>query len=467
MKALKILFLAHRIPYPPNKGDKIRSYHELVHLSRRHEVSLACFVDRAEEMAHVETLKGLCASVDAVPLDPRWARAKSAAGLLGRRPLSLAYFSSAEMRRRVEARLAETAFDAIFVFSSVMGAFVPKRVGTPMVVDFVDVDSDKWRQYARFQPLRKKWIYKIEAGRLARFERAAGRRAAACVFATESDAALFRQMAPDARVFAVENGVDTGYFTPDDLSKNPSPLRGGESGARGTAADGDVSNNIPSPLRGEGRVRGRDEGGADAKRIVFTGAMDYFPNVDAVCHFAREIWPTIRREVPGAAFTIVGSHPAEAVRRLAAVPGITVTGSVPDVRAFLSRASVSVAPVRIARGVQNKVLEAMAMGLPVVASREAFEGIRATPGEDLFVENNPQRFATRVIRILRNPHLAVRLAENARRVIQERYDWDRNMSILERLVERAALRAPVEEAEGLSSQPAPQSAQGLQAVAER
>ncbi len=429
MKALKILFLVHRIPYPPNKGDKIRSYHELVHLSRRHEVTLACFVDRAEDMAHVETLKGVCAGVDAVPLDPRWARAKSAAGLLGRRPLSLAYFSSAEMRRRVEARLAETAFDAIFVFSSVMGAFVPKGAGTPMVVDFVDVDSDKWRQYARFQPLRKKWIYKIEAGRLARFERAAGRRAAACVFATESDAALFRQMAPDARVFAVENGVDTGYFTPDDLSKDPSSMRGD----------------------------------ADAKQVVFTGAMDYFPNVDAVCHFAREIWPTIRREVPDASFTIVGSHPSDAVLRLAALPGVAVTGSVPDVRAFLARASVSVAPVRIARGVQNKVLEAMAMGLPVVASPEAFEGVRATPGEDLFVENNPKRFATRVIRILRNPHLARSLAENARRVIRERYDWDRNMSVLERLIEKAAARVPATEAEAPDAQAAPR----LEAVEQR
>lgn len=446
---MKILFLVHRIPYPPNKGDKIRSYHELVHLARRHEVSLACFVDRPEEMAHVETLKGLCASVDAVPLDPRWARAKSAAGLLGRRPLSLAYFSSSEMRRRVKSRLAETAFDAILVFSSPMAAYVPKTCRTPLVIDFVDVDSDKWRQYAQFQPLSKRWIYKVEAGRLARFDRSAARRAAVCVFATESDASLFRQMAPEARVFAVENGVDAGYFSRDAFGESSSlPFSAGE----------DASNRIPSPLGGEGGVRG-----ANAKQIVFTGAMDYFPNVDAVCHFAREIWPTIRREVPDASFTIVGSHPADAVLRLAELPGITVTGSVPDVRAFLSRAAVSVAPVRIARGVQNKVLEAMAMGLPVVASREAFEGVRATPGEDLFVENNPARFATRVIRILRNPHLAVRLAGNARRVIQQRYDWDLNMSLLEGLVEKAALRAPVEEAEGLSSQ----AARGLHAVAER
>ncbi|OGW63373.1 MAG: hypothetical protein A2V83_07940 [Nitrospirae bacterium RBG_16_64_22] len=429
MKALKILFLAHRIPYPPNKGDKIRSYHELVHLSRRHEVSLACFVDRAEEMAHVETLKGLCASVDAVPLDPRWSRAKSAAGLLGRRPLSLAYFSSAEMRRRVEARLAETAFDAIFVFSSVMGAFVPKGAGTPMVVDFVDVDSDKWRQYAVFQPRRTRWIYRIEAGRLARYDVALAGRAARCLFATEADAALFRKMAPGARVAAVGNGVDTGYFSRETAGALPRP--------------------------------------ANAGQVVFTGAMDYAANVDAVCHFALEVWPTIRREVPGASFTIVGSHPAEAVRRLAEIPGVVVTGSVPDVRPYLFHAAVSVAPVRIARGVQNKVLEAMAMGLPVVASPQAFEGIEAAAGEDLFVEDNPQRFATRVIRILRNPHLSGKLSENARRAIHERYDWDRNMSLLERLVERAALRAPVDEAEGLSSQQAAQPAQGLQAVAER
>ena len=400
---MNLLYLAHRIPYPPNKGEKIRAYHELRYLCRRHEVSLVCLVDRSEEWTYVDELRKLCRTVDAVPLRTPWASVKALVQLPRRRPLTLGYFGSSALEELVHLRLFTERYDAILVFSSSMGAYVEDVTGTPVVVDFVDVDSHKWHQFARHQPRLRRWIYRLESQRLRAYEARLGRLAKACVFATDSDAALYRALAPEANIQVVPNGVDTDYFRPD---------------------------------------LGNGYRHAAKPAVVFTGAMDYFPNADAACYFVREVWPLVRRHVPNARFFIVGRNPTDAVRRLAEVPGVVVTGTVEDVRPYLAQATVSVAPLRIAQGVQNKILEAMAMGVPVVASPEAFDGIRATPGQDLYVESDARRMACRVVKVIRNPHVAQRLRLQGLRVIRKHYDWTRNLSRLEEILLNAVEERP-------------------------
>jgi polysaccharide biosynthesis protein PslH len=340
----ELLFLAHRIPYPPNKGDKIRSYHLLRHLSERYRIHLGTFVDDPEDWVHVETLGGLCTGVCALALAPRRARLRSLAGLLHGGPLSLPYYRDQSLQRWVDAVLARPGMRRVLVFSSSMAQYVEQvRDDTRVVVDFVDVDSDKWRQYAQRLRGPLGWVYAREARTLLGYERALAGRASASVFVSETEAELFRALAPAtaARVHAVENGVDTEHFRPDSRH--------------------------PNPYAPEERV------------LVFTGAMDYWPNVDAVEWFGREVFPAIRARDPHAVLCVVGGRPDEAVRRLAAQPGVRVTGAVADVRPYLAHAHAAVAPLRIARGVQNKVLEAMAMARPIIASPSAMDGIRACP----------------------------------------------------------------------------------------
>ncbi len=340
-----LLFLAHRIPYPPDKGDKIRSYHLLRHLAERYRVHLGAFVDDPEDWQHAGTVEQLCAETRLVPLRPALARVRSLRGLLTGQALSLPYFHDRRMAAWVRSVLTRGDVRRVLVFSSAMAPYVlhERRPGLRRVLDFVDVDSDKWRQYAA----RKRWplsaVYRREARALLRFERTAAREFDSSVFVSAAEAKLFRRLAPEAaqRVTHVENGVDTAFFAPD--------------------------REYPDPYEGH-----RDT-------LVFTGAMDYWANVDAVTWFARELLPRIRGSWPEAQFTIVGSRPADAVRALDRLPGVTVTGRVPDVRPYLAWARAAVAPLRIARGIQNKVLEAMAMARPVIVTPEALDGLEYGP----------------------------------------------------------------------------------------
>jgi sugar transferase (PEP-CTERM/EpsH1 system associated) len=337
-----LLFLLHRIPYPPNKGDKIRSYQLLRRLSQRYAVHLAAFVDDPEDLQHEQTVRELCAGAKFARISPFWARLRSSRALLGRAPLSLSYYRSSELQRWVATTLSEQGIRRIVVFSSVMAQYVMQAAADPdcrAILDFVDVDSDKWRQYS----LSKGWplaaLYSRESKALQRFERKAAAVFDLSVFVSRSEAELFRRLAPESarRVTFVENGVDTDYFSPQRA--------------------------YPNPYREGGPV------------FVFTGAMDYWANVDAVTWFASDVFPAIRRHTQAAQFYVVGIRPTEQVRRLAQRPGITVTGAVDDVRPYLAHARAAVAPLRIARGVQNKVLEAMAMARPILVSEQALEGL--------------------------------------------------------------------------------------------
>jgi sugar transferase (PEP-CTERM/EpsH1 system associated) len=388
-----LLFLCHRIPYPPNKGDKIRAWHFLEHFAKSRRVHLGCFVDDEHDWVHVPSLRGLGSDTCILPLRRAGALTRSASALLTRQSLTAPYYRHQGMASWVTRMRQERPITA-FVYSSSMAQYVMDDASAPRVIDFVDVDSQKWVEYSR----RKRWpmsaIYRREGEALLDTEREIAREFDASIFVTDAEAALFRQLAPAAsdRVFTISNGVDSSYFSPEGSYPNPY--------------------------------------GGDQSALCFTGMMDYWPNIDAVVWFVHSILPRIRAVRPTATFWIVGANPAPPVRVLAREPGVVVTGRVPDTRPYLAHAAAIVAPLRIARGIQNKVLEAMAMGRPTVISTQAFEGLRAEPDRDLLVARNADEFVSAIVRIW-SEGLAHTLGARARHAVQTLYDWPRQLASLE------------------------------------
>lgn len=389
-----LLFLAHRIPYPPNKGDKIRSFHLLRHLGTRYAIHLGAFVDDPADWQYEAALKPYCASIKLLELHPGRARLASLVGLLRGEALTLPYYRNRALQQWAHGLAASGQVRHGLAFSSAMAQFMPTGLER-RVLDMVDVDSDKWMQYAPTRRWPMSSLYAREGRKLAEWETTVAREFDATLLVSQSEAALLQSRAPliKHKISAFENGVDADYFSPD--RDYPAPY------APGT------------------------------QNIVFTGAMDYWPNIDAVSWFAGQIFPLVRAAVPDARFAIVGSRPAEAVQALARLPGVTVTGSVPDVRPYLAHAACAVAPLRIARGVQNKVLEAMSMARPAIVSPQAAEGLRAEAGRDYVVAQGEADFARAVVAQLQHPTPA----SAARERILSRYDWSRNLSIVDALFE--------------------------------
>lgn len=381
----RLLFLCHRIPYPPDKGDKIRAWHLLRMLSERYRVSLATFVDDPVDLRYRDAVADVCEETLFIRRSPLMMRLIGLHGLVTGTPLTLACYASPRLRRWVRGQVAAGA-TRVVAFSGAMTAFVADAGDCQRVADLVDVDSAKWERYAKDSRGPAAWLYRREARRLAVYERRVAAGFDATLFVSEAERACFLRPAPQLaeRVFALPNGVDTDYFRP-------------------------------------GAVDRRDLGSA---AIVFTGAMDYRPNADAVIWFAREVLPRVRAVVADATFTIVGARPATEVMALARLPGVRVTGRVPDVRPYLAGARVAVAPLHIARGIQNKVLEAMAMGCPVVGTPAALEGIDARHGVELRSADGGEAFAMAVTDLLRNRAEAARLGAAARECVVSHYKWE-------------------------------------------
>lgn len=398
-----VLYLVHRLPYPPNKGDKVRSYHLLRHLARRHRVFLGTFVDDPDDLRHLDTVRAWCADLHAARLRPLRGKLRSLHGLLTGEPLTLPYYRDAGLRAWVRRVAAEHEIDAVVVFSSAMAQYVDLRARTPVLVDFVDVDSAKWSQYAMTHRGPKAWIFGREGEHLLAWERRVAGLAARSFFVTENEAELFRRLAPECalRVEAMGNGVDADFFRPDPALANP--FAAGE---------------IP---------------------LVFTGAMDYHPNADGALWFVREVLPLLRAERPTVRFYIVGRNPTPELRA-SACDTVVVTGTVPDVRPYLQHAAAVVAPLRIARGIQNKILEAMAMGRPVVASAECAGGVDARPDRELLVAGDAARFAQQVLHLLDAPAAAGALASAARQRVLAQYSWDAHLAGLDRYLVAAGER---------------------------
>ena len=393
-----LLFLVHRLPYPPDKGDKITSFNMLKYLSRHFNVHLGCFVDTPEDWQHVSRVGEFCTDLCAVRLSPAVAKLRCLEGFLTGEALTLPYYRNGRLRKWVEELLRKKRIDGILVTSGAMAQYVPQDLpgNVRTVLDLEDVDSDKWKLFSRerYWPLNR--ILQRESEKLFDFEHAMARLFDVTLFVSREEADLFREMAPDVgdRIRHRVQGVDAAYFDP--------------------------ALEFPDPYDGNPNV------------MVFTGAMDYWPNSDAVIWFAREILPLIREQVRDAHFCVVGRNPPHQVRKLASDPAITVTGSVPDVRPYLAHAACAALPLRVARGIQNKILEAMAMEKPVLATPEAIHGIELCPGFSPAVADNPRELAEKAIGLL--SETAGRRRETRTCVIRH-YDWNRNLKILHELLD--------------------------------
>ena len=386
---MRVLYLCHRIPFPPNKGDKIRAYRELRAIGERHEVDLFTLADCAEDLEGELALRRYCRTVTVAGLSRGQARLRMLSTLWGGKPLSNAYFYSPELDVKLHNALLRRSYDRIFVYCSSMAQYVRGIRDVPAVVDFVDVDSDKWMQYSAVAHFPLSAVYRREARCLRDYERRLCKRYPAIVVTTEREAQLIRHLWEKTHVHVVANGVDTAYFDPaDSMPESSSP------------------------------------------EIVFTGDMGYFPNQQAVAFFARSVLPLVRRAVPNAHFSIVGRNPSRSVLRLRKIDAVTVTGSVRDIRPYLAKARVCVAPFSIAAGIQNKILEAMAYARPVVATPRAVQGLVETVADVIDVGETAEELADLVASLLREPNIALRKGLQGRQRVAAEYNWDRSLARL-------------------------------------
>ena len=391
---MRVLYICHRIPYPPNKGEKIRAFHQLRGIASAHEVDLFTLADQPEDLAHRTALLRYCREVTVVPLNPRLARLRSLPYLFTKTPLTIPCFHSAELHRAVRKALAERSYDRIFVSCSAMAQYVEEAGQTPVLMDFVDVDSDKWTQFAGFVGFPLSAVYRREGRCLREYERQACRRSTCVLVTTEREGVLARGIAEGTPVHVLPNGVDSDYFT------------------------------LPASS-GAGEF-------TSAPVVVFTGDMSYFPNEEAAIHFARRVLPLVQRSQPDARFLVVGRNPSRKVRDLTGIAGVEVTGFVPDVRVHLARARLSVAPFSIAAGVPNKILEAMSVGLPVVATPRAVQGLSPGVAGAIDTVEGAEEMAARVLALLRDPKEARRKGMECRRRVLEEHNWGR---VIDRLLE--------------------------------
>jgi len=390
---VRVLYLCHRIPYPPNKGDKIRAFHQLRAMAARHEVDLFTLTDEGVNPAHRAALAEFCHGVTVVPLNPLWARLRSLPFLFSGKALTLPYFYSAELAAEIRKALLMRSYDRIFVYCSAMAQYVEQIDQIPVILDLVDVDSDKWTQYASAARLPWSAIYQREGIRLREYEREICEKVSRVLVSTEREAELLRGISPSAPVQVIPNGVGAEFFE----------------GSPALSA-------------------------AAAPAVVFTGDMSYFPNQEAVIFFALQVLPLIRQSQPDARFLIVGRNPARNVLRLQNIPGVEVTGYVPDVRTYLAQARVSVAPFSIAAGIQNKIIEAMAYGLPVVATSRAIQGLSTSVAEMVETGNSPGELAAKILRLLDDAELARQTGSEGRRRVRADYNWEHALSkVLETL----------------------------------
>jgi sugar transferase (PEP-CTERM/EpsH1 system associated) len=392
---VRVLFLSQRVPYPPNRGDKITTWRLIERMKRSHEVRVVAFAHDDEDRQAAEHLCRIGIPTVAVPIDLRRQKLRALPLLLGSRPLTLGVYGSSALQRAVD-ELAPSC-DVGYAYSSSMGAFLEPHARLRRVMHFAELDSDKWRQYAE----RTRWpmsaIYGREHRTLREFERRIAHSFDENVLCTPLEQQVFEREIPGAHSIVMRNGVDLAFYR-------------------------------PQPER------------AEPGHLVFVGVMDYLPNIDGCTWFVREILPRLRARFPAARLSIVGSRPTPEVLALRREPGVTVTGFVEDPREWLARASVSVAPLRIARGIQNKVLEALAMGLPVVGTTSATQGVEGEIGRDFLLANSVDEQVAAIARLLDEPLFARKLGAQGRAFVESRYDWDVALRPLDELLARFSSR---------------------------
>ncbi len=397
---MRILYLCHRIPYPPDKGEKIRAFYQLRGICAQHEVDLFTLADDPRDVSYRSELARYCRNVTVERIRPSLARVRALPWFFTRTALTLPYFRSARLEREILRAIARRSYDRIVIYSSAMAQYVDWSSAPPVITDLVDVDSDKWRQYSAFAKFPFSAIYRREGRALRRYEREVCRRSSAVVVTTEREARLVRGIWSASHVHVIPNGVDAEHFRP--------------------AAPGD----------------------SKSRAIVFVGDMSYFPNVEAAIFFAKKVFPLVRTKVNDARFLIVGRNPAPSVLELQRINGVEVTGRVPDVRHWIAQAQVSAACFSISAGIPNKILEAMACSLPVVATPRGVQGLTRDVRDAVETAESPEALAALVVDLLKNPVIARRKGLEGRARVMAAYNWDRSLGLLLSLLENPQSREP-------------------------
>lgn len=388
---MRVLFLSHRFPYPPTFGSRVRAFNTIIRLTRQgHEVTVIAPARSSTEAREAAGIAEHCHAYQALEVGRYAQLVKAAITLPTPIAASEAYFHSTQMQREVARLLAARSVDAVVAHCSSIGHVAAQADGLPKLLDFCDVDSRKWLDYAAFKPWPLALAYRWESLRLARAERRLAARYGRVTVATRGELQALKEVGVTANADWFANGVDTTFFAP--------------------AA-----------------------GAYDSKCITFVGRMDYFPNEQCMVDFCADVWPRLQARGPRLRLQIVGAAPTAAVRRLGELPGVTVTGSVPDVRPYVQGSALTIAPLKIARGTQNKILESMAMGVPVICSPIAAAGVDAEPGEHLRVARSADEWIDQVLAVCGDARLRNRLAEAGRARVQSHHTWGQVMGRFDRI----------------------------------
>ena len=397
---MRILFVCHRFPFPPNRGGKIRPFNIIRHLNTNHEVTVASLVRSEKESDQGAGLADYCCRAVQARVNEGVQSIRTMGRLFTNSPSSMGYFHSPYLARRIRQLLQDTSYDLIFVHCSSVAPYVAEVRNIPKILDFGDMDSQKWLQLAQFRPFPFNLGYLLEGRKLMAWEMRLARQFTFCTTTTRIEEATLDSYQTGAQTDCVPNGVDAEYFAPTD-----------------------------EPY--------------DDHTISFVGRMDYYPNRQCMVSFCRSVWPLLRERIPGIKLAIIGAEPAREIRRLAQLPGVTVTGSVPDVRPLARRSAAMVAPLEIARGTQNKILESLAMGVPVVCSRLALRGVNAHEGEAVLVADTPEEYVEALTMLLSNRERRSALAAAGRAEVLEHHNWPASMRHMDQIIERClALQSP-------------------------
>lgn len=390
---MKILFICHRFPFPPRRGGKIRPFHIISHLSKTHDVTVASIARSEEEAAAGKGIEEHCSRHVMASVHNRWQIVRAFLRAPTSEPASMGYFYSGYLKKRIRSLLETVAFDLVFVHCSSVAPYVEHVRGVPRILDFGDMDSQKWLDYARNRRDPLKIAYWLEGHKLERRERQLALRFDFCTATTRAELDTLNSFGAPTPTDWFPNGVDFGYFAPAD-------------------------------------------GPYDPNALCFVGRMDYYPNQEAMLDFCRNVLPALRARIPAVKLSIIGAEPSAEIRRLGDLPGVNVTGTVADIRPLVRQSAAAIAPLHIARGTQNKMLECMAMGVPVVCSQLTLRGVDAVDGEHLLGADRPQEYVEALAGLLSDPARRAAFSRAGRERMMERHSWTKSMQRLDSIIER-------------------------------